>query len=757
MEEALLAGHRTRSGFAKRRPTLLAVAAVATSALAAFAWWSTSTARAAEQPLVEHAPEFVGLWTSAARCHRDLQHEVTFVVSSKDQDKFEEMVHDLSNPDSPRFRQWLTWSQVQTLTRNDKSHHAVKQWLNSLGNEVHGIEDIGSHLIRARAPISLWEASLRAEFESFSHIDARATRPRAKSYTLPAPLHGHVDGVLGILDLDLHPSRTVQRVKPAGEPIGLVSTVDGYVTPALLRSYYGMPSDSSQVQCNGTCTSQAVFSSLHQKYGPSDLTKFEGVFNLPPRRIDELDALKDVASSRNGECKADPGSCMEANLDVQYMTAMSPESSSTGVYYLEQMSSPMGVQPLFKNLIEALHGMRNPPHVISISYGAAEIGHSISVTKAFNRVASQLSAQGVTIIASSGDDGANGLSGLMGRLGWNCELVMSAVGLVVDWPASSPWVTSVGATMGIEKGSPEKACEVKPDNNVLITSGGGFSKMNSVPFWQHGLSAGGGRGVPDVSLAGHSYMVEVGGNMLGVDGTSASAPVFAAMISTINAMLNSKSTPRSSSESVDPVSLQEPAEFSATCDQDTGHHCRLLPCQSFYGPTECVAYDALDYRCHCKPGYCVDRSSPLSAITGGTCEPVSSTCAQETGGTCRIFGCYKSRGPAECKRFGFESDSSGAWTFGAAWKCVCPPGFCAEGGVCKPAQPPDGKKSVGWINPLLYSHASAAFNDITEGTNDCGRKGAPCCKGYEAKVGWDPVTGLGSPKFSELARALGAT
>jgi kumamolisin len=55
-----------------------------------------------------------------------------------------------------------------------------------------------------------------------------------------------------------------------------------------------------------------------------------------------------------------------------------------------------------------------------------------------------------------------------------------------------------------------------------------------------------------------------------------------------------------------------------------------------------------------------------------------------------------------------------------------------------------GKRS-GFINPALYTMASTAFTDITEGNNN----------GYSAGPGWDPVTGLGSPLGTRLLAALG--
>jgi len=56
-----------------------------------------------------------------------------------------------------------------------------------------------------------------------------------------------------------------------------------------------------------------------------------------------------------------------------------------------------------------------------------------------------------------------------------------------------------------------------------------------------------------------------------------------------------------------------------------------------------------------------------------------------------------------------------------------------------------GKPTLGFFNPLLYSWSSVpfAFQDVLTGNN---RKG--CCPGFDARAGWDPVTGLGTPNFT---------
>ncbi|KAH7923659.1 subtilisin-like protein [Leucogyrophana mollusca] len=56
-----------------------------------------------------------------------------------------------------------------------------------------------------------------------------------------------------------------------------------------------------------------------------------------------------------------------------------------------------------------------------------------------------------------------------------------------------------------------------------------------------------------------------------------------------------------------------------------------------------------------------------------------------------------------------------------------------------------GLPTLGFLNPFLYSTGYTALNDITEGNNPgCGTEG------FNATIGWDPITGFGSPNFEKL-------
>lgn len=59
-----------------------------------------------------------------------------------------------------------------------------------------------------------------------------------------------------------------------------------------------------------------------------------------------------------------------------------------------------------------------------------------------------------------------------------------------------------------------------------------------------------------------------------------------------------------------------------------------------------------------------------------------------------------------------------------------------------------GQSSLGFLNPLIYENA-AAFNDITTGSSS-----SHCDGGWPAKVGWDAVTGVGTPDYQKLAKVV---
>jgi tripeptidyl-peptidase-1 len=141
------------------------------------------------------------------------------------------------------------------------------------------------------------------------------------------------------------------------------------------------------------------------------------------------------------------------------------------------------------------------PQVISSSYGDDEQTVPISYAKRACAGFAQLGARGISVLFSSGDSGV-GANGTCFSNTDNSSMFIPA------FPASCPWVTTVGGTQGFE---PEVAVQ-------RFGSGAGFSNYFSVPAYQEdpvnayiaslnglydGLYNKSGRGYPDVAAQGN--------------------------------------------------------------------------------------------------------------------------------------------------------------------------------------------------------------------------------------------------------------
>ena len=80
------------------------------------------------------------------------------------------------------------------------------------------------------------------------------------------------------------------------------------------------------------------------------------------------------------------------------------------------------------------------------------------------------------------------------------------------------------------------------------------------------------------------------------------------------------------------------------------------------------------------------------------------------------------------------------------------PTFAAIVSLLNEARFKAGKPRMGFLNPFLYANPTA-FHDIVTGTNAHPRGPGDVLYGYAAAPGWDPATGLGTPKLDQLVVA----
>ncbi|KAJ7713056.1 family S53 protease-like protein [Mycena metata] len=83
------------------------------------------------------------------------------------------------------------------------------------------------------------------------------------------------------------------------------------------------------------------------------------------------------------------------------------------------------------------------------------------------------------------------------------------------------------------------------------------------------------------------------------------------------------------------------------------------------------------------------------------------------------------------------------------------PGFASVIALINDRLVAENKPTLGFLNPWLYGTvaSSGALTDVTVGHNSGDECADPMYSGFDAAVGWDPLTGLGTPIFVKLLAA----
>jgi tripeptidyl-peptidase I len=350
------------------------------------------------------------------RMTSDVIHEVIFAIHQRNMAELTKILEDVSDPASENYGRHMTNEEVVSLTSNPEGRDAVVTHLISSGAVIVS-ETLNGEFVTANAPISVWERLFNTEFFLFHQLKSDSTTKevvRAESYSLPISLQHYVDGVYNTIQMPLpHPDNLMSR-KPFRIEMSPGSYYYNTMNPQKIRDYYNVSDAKGSIN-----STQALFSSRFY-FSPSDLSQFQHQWGLPSQPVANF-VGEHVSDSI---CAADTSMCEEPNLDVEYIMASSPYSPTT-----------FWDVPLSQGWADWLLLVANtpdPPLVFSISYASYEEEVSTFEKNAFNTAAIKLSVRGVTLVASSGDDGAVAIR--------NCKYTPL-------FPASNPYVTAVGGTM----------------------------------------------------------------------------------------------------------------------------------------------------------------------------------------------------------------------------------------------------------------------------------------------------------------------
>ncbi len=324
-------------------------------------------------------------------------------------------------------------------------------------------------------------------------------RNRTGMLMIPAALDGIVTAVLGLDDRPQ--ARAEFRIAEA-------RSVAVSYTPLELAKVYRFPA-----KYNGSGQTIAIIE-LGGGFAQSELdTYFAGLgITGPTVTAVGVDGARNVPG-------ADPaGADGEVLLDIEVAGALSPGADIV-VYF-----APNTDAGFVDAVSEATHAAVTPT-AMSISWGQNEDAWTAQARHALDQAFIDAAALGVTVTAAAGDNGSSDGA----RDGRNHA----------DFPASSPHVLACGGTSLRATGSSVRSETVWNNGVGAGATGGGVSDVFPLPGWQ--VAAGvprpsggtGGRGVPDVAgvadpTTGYEVLVDGAKKVYG--GTSAVAPLWAALI-----------------------------------------------------------------------------------------------------------------------------------------------------------------------------------------------------------------------------------
>lgn len=500
-------------------------------------------------------------WMNLGRAPEDSM--ITFFIALKQRNvkELETILEKVSHPRSPNYGEHLTYQQVLDIVAPPvQDHDVVVNWVISEGIPRENIISRRDSL-EIRGNVSTVERMFRTTMYVFKREQKnRKIIAHLGHSSIPKHVHQYIDMVSG---LSLFPP--IRRNRPQQD--NLQQDQSAWTIAPHLRKVYNIPSGLRAT--NPKTTQAAVEFEWPGCFTYDDMRYYSSLVEMPFTNITRL--IPSPSNWYNEGCDA------ETAMDLQLMSNVGSGANTwafTNEFWIYEFT-------------QTLISLNDPPLVTSLSWGWMEADQCDSITHAecstlgvdsrgyVSRTNIELlkaGVMGLSVIVCTQDEGAPSDT--------NDECSLDNTQPVWPiYPASSPWVTSVGATTIIqgtlraensELNIPEEpevavppACQqypcnngtsekvaMSPDQDTLFTSGGGFSNYTSRPAYQstavlsylksHGLRPPAdkfgvnNRGYPDISTAGSKTLIVLANYPQWNGGTSASTPTFAGIVSLLN-------------------------------------------------------------------------------------------------------------------------------------------------------------------------------------------------------------------------------
>jgi tripeptidyl-peptidase-1 len=431
---------------------------------------------------------------------------------------------EVSDPQHEKYGQHLSVDDITNLLKSDglvKRSEEVAKYFSNMGSTLVESNPNGD-MLTVEMPASVAERALNMTLGFFSHSERNNVQivRSSSAYHLPEEIAAHVQLVGELLQfprLRLKSLENLQADNVATWPNSCdAAACNNLVQPSVLAERYKLSKSTTATTKGGT---MAVAEFQGQFYKDADLKSFS------------TSCHRDVTVDKQiGEESQSAG--VEAELDIEYIKAMAPELPLTVIYDSQYSLLKWANQ---------ITSLTDSPSVHSVSYGNDEIQQtSPEYMYTCNTAFMKAGTMGLSIMFASGDQGVCGRSG--------CGLLEHAR-FHPDFPAGSPYITSVGGTDFATPGT-------IGDETTWPDGGGGFSDTFAIPDFQKDAVAAykaskdanlppqelwnnTGRGYPDIAALGgqkNPYCVATGGRFAGVAGTSAACPVAAGIFAKLNSL-----------------------------------------------------------------------------------------------------------------------------------------------------------------------------------------------------------------------------
>jgi len=437
--------------------------------------------------------------------HPDQTVEISIRLRSKAEATREELKNMLAQP---TFKH-MSRSQFEEAHGADPDDlNKIKEFAQEFDLTVH---ETGSELARRTVVLSGTVSNLQrafnVELKEYSHPKGNF-RGRVGAISVPAQ---YADIITGVFGLDNRPQAEPHFRRLPQMPGMKAHTASASHDPNEVAHIYDYPKGDGAGQCIGIIE-------LGGGFRLDDLNNYFKALNLKTPQV--ISVPVDGGSNNPTTPDSADGEVM---LDIEVAGAVAPAAKIV-VYF-----APNTDRGFLDAITTAAHDSTNEPSVISISWGSPESQWTAQSLRNFDEAFQAAGAMGVTVCVASGDNGSSdGLNDGKNH---------------VDFPASSSFALGCGGTT-LQASSNQIVREtVWNDQPSGGATGGGVSTAFLLPTWQDGFGVPkpvdpkGGRGVPDV--AGDAdpntgYNVLVDGENAVFGGTSAVAPLWAALVALVN-------------------------------------------------------------------------------------------------------------------------------------------------------------------------------------------------------------------------------